>query len=49
MKGNATIKEVRETRKRISAKFEHSPKCLVEYYKQKQTKKPKLNDNKTNN
>ncbi len=33
MKENTTIKEIRETRKRISARFGHDPKRLVEYYK----------------
>lgn len=46
MKDNATVKEIRETRKQISEKFEHNPKRLVEYYKQKQKKMLKSNDNK---
>ncbi len=41
MKDNATVREIRETRKRISARFEHDPKRLVEYYKQKQKEKLK--------
>jgi hypothetical protein len=41
MKDNATVREIRETRKRISARFEHNPKRLVEYYKQKQKEKLK--------
>ena len=43
MKENETIKEIRETRKRISARFDHDPKQLVEYYKQKQKRRIKLN------
>lgn len=46
MKDNATVKEIRETRKRISAKFEHDPKRLVEYYKQKQKNMLNPNENK---
>ncbi len=36
MKDNETIREIRETRKRISARFGHDPKRLVDYYKEKQ-------------
>lgn len=36
MNDNETIKEIRDTRKKISARFGHDPKRLVEYYKQKQ-------------
>ncbi len=39
MNDNATIREIRETRKQISARFGHSPKRLVEYYKKKQKEK----------
>lgn len=39
MKVNATIREIRETRKKISERFGHDPKRLVEYYKKKQEKK----------
>ncbi|MDM8521842.1 hypothetical protein QUF80_00575 [Desulfococcaceae bacterium HSG8] len=42
MKDNATIKEIRETRKRISERFGHNPKRLVEYYKKKQLEKTEL-------
>lgn len=38
MKDNETIKEIRMTRKRISARFGHDPKRLVDYYKEKQRK-----------
>ncbi|CAN2042102.1 conserved hypothetical protein [Candidatus Magnetomoraceae bacterium gMMP-15] len=43
MKNNTTIKEIRETRKKISARFGHDPKRLVDYYKEKQKKKIKAN------
>ena len=43
MKDNETIKEIRETRKKISARFDHDPKRLVEYYKEKQKKRMELN------
>lgn len=39
MNDNATIREIRETRKQISAEFGHNPKRLVEYYKKKQKEK----------
>jgi translation initiation factor 2 beta subunit (eIF-2beta)/eIF-5 len=39
MKDNETIKEIREIRKRISARFDHDPKRLVDYYKKKQMEK----------
>jgi len=39
MNDNATIREIRETRKQISARFGHSPKRLVEYYKKNRRKK----------
>lgn len=32
MKEDLTIKEIRTVRKRISAKYGHSPKKLVEHY-----------------
>ena len=40
---NETINEIRETRKIISARFGHSPKRLVEYYKEKQKIRIKSN------
>ncbi|KPA16240.1 hypothetical protein MHK_003555 [Candidatus Magnetomorum sp. HK-1] len=43
MKENETIKEIRETRKKISARFGHDPKRLVDYYKEKQKKRMKPN------
>jgi len=39
MKDNETIREIREIRKRISARFDHDPKRLVDYYKKKQMEK----------
>nr|VFK09582.1 MAG: hypothetical protein BECKLPF1236B_GA0070989_10106 [Candidatus Kentron sp. LPFa] len=33
---NETIDEIRATRKQISARFGHSPKRLIEHYKEKQ-------------
>jgi len=36
MAENETIREIRETRKTISAKFGHDPKRLVAHYKEKQ-------------
>lgn len=39
MKDNETIKEIRDIRKRISARFDHDPKRLVDYYKKKQVEK----------
>lgn len=39
MKDNETIKEIREIRKRISARFGNDPKRLVDYYKKKQMEK----------
>ncbi len=41
MKDNETIKEIREIRKKISEQFDHDPKRLVEYYKDKQKQKQK--------
>ena len=41
MKDNKTIREIRETRKKISARFGHNPKRLVDYYKEKQKKRMK--------
>ena len=43
MKENEAIKEIRETRKKISARFGHDPKRLVEYYKEKQQKRKNHN------
>jgi hypothetical protein len=39
LKDNETIKEIRDIRKRISARFDHDPKRLVDYYKKKQVEK----------
>ncbi|MBT8419385.1 MAG: hypothetical protein KJO08_00840 [Gammaproteobacteria bacterium] len=36
MLDNETINEIRATRKEISARFGHSPKRLIEHYKEKQ-------------
>jgi hypothetical protein len=43
MKENEAIKEIREIRKKISARFDHDPKKLVEYYKEKQKKRLECN------
>ena len=43
MKENETIKKIRETRKKISARFNHNPKQLVDYYKEKQKKRMECN------
>ncbi len=42
MKDNSTIKEIREIRKKISERFDHDPKRIVEYYKKKQEQRVKL-------
>ncbi len=42
MKNHGTIREVRETRKKISERFGHDPKRLVEYYKIRQMEKMKI-------
>nr|VFJ99532.1 MAG: hypothetical protein BECKLFY1418B_GA0070995_11493 [Candidatus Kentron sp. LFY] len=39
---NETINEIRATRKQISARFGHSPKRLIEHYKEKQKTRVQL-------
>ena len=39
MKENETIKEIRDTRRRISERFGHDPKRLVQHYMDLQKKR----------
>lgn len=39
MEDNETIREIRDIRKGISARFDPDPKRLVDYYKKKQMEK----------